>query len=56
MRTPAEFSLALNQASEDFVSVASKHGDNDLSKISDVLISMLMGLVKYDGTNNVHNF
>ena len=53
MCTPAEVTLTLKEAIDAFATVAGKPNDNKTSAISDVLISTLMMVVKYNGTNNV---
>ena len=55
MRTPEEVTLALKHASDIFTTVVSNPDNNDLPAITNRLISILMQVVKFDGTANVHN-
>ena len=54
MRTLEEVTLALKEASNIFSTVVVKPDDNDLSAIANSLIPILMQVVKFDGTANVH--
>ena len=54
MRTPEEVTLALKESSDIFTIIVGKPDDNDLSEIANSLISILMQVVKFDGTANVH--
>ena len=54
MPTPKEITLALKNASNLFTTVVGKPDDNDLSEITDSLISILLEVVKFDGTANIH--
>ena len=54
MRTPEEVTLALKESSDIFTIIVGKPDDNDLSEITNSLISILMRVVKFDGTANVH--
>ena len=54
MRTPEEVTLALKQASDLFTTAVGKPDDNYLSESFDSLISILLQVVKFDGTTNIH--
>ena len=54
MRTLKEVTLALKQASDLFTVVFGKPDDNELLAISGILISILLQVVKLDGTINIH--
>ena len=54
MCTLEEVTLALKDVSDTFTTIVGKPDNNDMSAISDVLISTLMQVVKYNATNTVH--
>ena len=54
MRTPEEFTLVIKQASEIFTTVVGKPNDNNLLAIADSLIFILLQVVKFNGTANIH--
>ena len=53
MRTPEEVTLALKQASGLFTTVVGNTNENDLPEIDDILISISLQVVKFDGTANI---
>ena len=54
MRTSEEVTLALKETSNIFTGIVGKPDDNDMSAIANSLISILMQVVKFIGTANVH--
>ena len=54
MHTLEEVTLELKHASDIFITVVSTPDDNELSTMDASLISILMQIVKFDATTNVH--
>ena len=54
MRNPEEVTLALKDVSDTFTTIVGKPDNNDLLAISNMIISSLVQVVKFDATNTGH--
>ena len=54
MHTPEEVTLVLKKASDLFTTAVGKPDDNNLTAIADSLISILLLVLKFYGTANIH--